>query len=87
MNPRETADVVELSDEREPAEVHIVVEEQSRRDYVAIPLDEDQSELGEEFKVTTEYVAEVREKTSVYGEIEFQRNFSPDPRMGTNDEY
>jgi len=75
--PPEVADIVILSGDCEPRRAYI--DEKPLNDgYWVIPADFEGNELGEDYEPTDQFKREVREKTAVDGDLQFERTWLED---------
>jgi hypothetical protein len=75
--PPEVADIVILSGDCEPRRAYI--DEKPLNDgYRVIPADFEGNELGDAYEPTDQFKREVREKTAVDGDLQFERSWLED---------
>jgi len=72
------ADIVMLSDDCEPKRAYLEANESEEADYRVIPADFEGNELGANYEPTDQFKREVREKTAVDGELQFERTWMED---------
>jgi len=67
-----------LSDDCEPKRAYLEANESEEADYRVIPADFEGNELGANYEPTDQFKREVREKTAVDGELQFERTWMED---------
>jgi DNA-binding Lrp family transcriptional regulator len=73
--PDYKADIVMLSDDCEPKRAYLEAHESEEADYRVIPADFEGNELGADYEPTDQFKKEVREKTAVDGDLQFERTW------------
>jgi hypothetical protein len=73
--PDYKADIVMVSDDCEPKRAYLEAHESEEADYRVIPADFEGNELGADYEPTDQFKKEVREKTAVDGNLQFERTW------------
>lgn len=73
--PDYKADIVMLSDDCEPKRAYLEAHESEEADYRVIPADFEGNELGADYEPTDQFKKDVREKTAVDGNLQFERTW------------